>query len=298
LINITKARLTRYFLFGAIASLTISAIIGIIALLGFRGDAVGQTLVSTASISFYCILALACAATLDRQLGKLGGYISIGGLLVCLPSCLLTLSTIWFWEWIYDYLIDDDDVIFRIIVMAIVWPSYYAHMSLLFLPGSLRGRIIWVRRTAITASSLLAGTLTIWIWFYLDDGEDLIFRVFGILAIVGAAASVLLPILLRLAKVKKIDEIVSTPIEVEFTCPKCETTQSQVAGKRFCENCGLKIVLEIEEPRCEGCGYHLYMLEAENCPECGRVIPEIDRWPRSGFADAGNTPRPALDCRK
>jgi rRNA maturation protein Nop10 len=35
--------------------------------------------------------------------------------------------------------------------------------------------------------------------------------------------------------------------------------------------------VEVEEPRC-ACGYLLYQLAGDTCPECGRAVAAEDRW--------------------
>jgi hypothetical protein len=38
----------------------------------------------------------------------------------------------------------------------------------------------------------------------------------------------------------------------------------------------------IEEPRCV-CGYVLFRMSQETCPECGREVPEADRYTDARF---------------
>ena len=37
------------------------------------------------------------------------------------------------------------------------------------------------------------------------------------------------------------------------------------------------MTIEFEEPRCD-CGYLLYRLVGDTCPECGRAVPLSSRW--------------------
>ena len=62
-----------------------------------------------------------------------------------------------------------------------------------------------------------------------------------------------------------------------IVCPRCKISQKLLAGANKCENCKLRISIMVEEPRCS-CGYQLYHLESNNCPECGKTVPESDRW--------------------
>ncbi len=72
-------------------------------------------------------------------------------------------------------------------------------------------------------------------------------------------------------------ESIPTSFQVELECPKCGADRSAALGLSRCAACGLKIILEVEEPRCE-CGYLLFNLAGDRCPECGREIAQEDRW--------------------
>ncbi|MFG0251941.1 MAG: hypothetical protein ACF8NJ_03610, partial [Phycisphaerales bacterium JB038] len=58
---------------------------------------------------------------------------------------------------------------------------------------------------------------------------------------------------------------------------RCAVAHMANMGTSHCQSCGLRIYLEVEEPRC-ACGYLLYQLQGDRCPECGRLIPWKDRW--------------------
>jgi hypothetical protein len=64
---------------------------------------------------------------------------------------------------------------------------------------------------------------------------------------------------------------------VSMVCPRCEADIAAKRGPGRCDACGFTMHIEIEEPRCE-CGYLIYEHTSAICPECGREIPESDRW--------------------
>lgn len=67
-------------------------------------------------------------------------------------------------------------------------------------------------------------------------------------------------------------------IDIALVCPRCEKQiRTKSNHETRCENCRLKIRVEVEEPRCR-CGYLLYQLESDTCPECGNSINPKDRW--------------------
>ncbi len=65
---------------------------------------------------------------------------------------------------------------------------------------------------------------------------------------------------------------------VMLNCPRCAEAQEIRAGRRRCRRCRLVIAVDVEEPRCAGCGFALYKLTADRCPECGRAVPPQERW--------------------
>lgn len=60
--------------------------------------------------------------------------------------------------------------------------------------------------------------------------------------------------------------------EIQLQCPACQTKQTMPLGDGTCRECGLRFLIKIDEPRCESCGYLLYRLKSDRCPECGTSI--------------------------
>lgn len=60
--------------------------------------------------------------------------------------------------------------------------------------------------------------------------------------------------------------------KVTLLCPRCQKKQDVPLGDSACTGCGLRISLRVEEPRCPTCGYLLYQLTSDRCPECGTQV--------------------------
>lgn len=74
------------------------------------------------------------------------------------------------------------------------------------------------------------------------------------------------------------DGVIGSAIQVSICCPRCGADTKAVMNRESrCTGCRLKVRIEVEEPRCS-CGYLLYQLESDVCPECGKAIAELDRW--------------------
>jgi hypothetical protein len=58
---------------------------------------------------------------------------------------------------------------------------------------------------------------------------------------------------------------------VAIGCPRCGRTQRIACPGAACVECGLSIRVELDEPRCD-CGYLLFGLNSDRCPECGRDV--------------------------
>jgi hypothetical protein len=95
-----------------------------------------------------------------------------------------------------------------------------------------------------------------------------------------AAGTVAQPVLIRLGRSTEGTEgaIRGRRTPVACRCPRCAAECALDANvDAACAACGLRIRVELEEPRC-ACGYLLYGLESPGCPECGSPVPESARW--------------------
>ena len=149
----------------------------------------------------------------------------------------------------------------------------------------------WVRLARWSTASLVA----FWASFgefaiVLPDAADVIIdlvigqqwfaRMVGASAVLVAAGTVAQPVLIRLGRSTEGTEgaIRGRRTPVTCRCPRCAAECALDANvDAACAACGLRIRVELEEPRC-GCGYLLYGLESIGCPECGAPVPESARW--------------------
>jgi len=77
------------------------------------------------------------------------------------------------------------------------------------------------------------------------------------------------------------DASLQRDLTLSMACPRCDADMQVRRGPGRCDACNFTMHLEIEEPRCE-CGYLIYEHTSTRCPECGRDIPESDRWQEVG----------------
>lgn len=270
--------LRRVFLWSMIVSLSLAAAMGIAVLL--LGDFFfydEEVLFSTALFGLYSLLALYGAIVLEKRRVVALMWVGIGCSILALGFWLVL---IWFEQmmaWRTAERIAQTAGTLTTFAVVIV------QTGLLVLPRFDRRAIAGVRRSTVGVSWLLAVGIVVAIWWFdwIDDllGRDIYPRLLGVLGILTACGTVVTPILWKVQAVRRDEsaETIPSRVRVEMTCPRCRTQQELRTGPTRCASCGLRITIAIEEPRCS-CGYLLYRLEGDRCPECGRPIPESDRW--------------------
>lgn len=127
----------------------------------------------------------------------------------------------------------------------------------------------WLR-----TATLLAGAATAvfaeMIVFELETGFTE--RLTSAAAILTGCGSVALLVLARLNRSVDFESLPDEFVNIIVQCPRCRRKGAIDLGGATCSACGLRIEVRIEEPRCKGCGYLLYKLVSDRCPECGRTI--------------------------
>jgi len=129
---------------------------------------------------------------------------------------------------------------------------------------------------ALTGTLIAAAFLTQGFGSY----DEIMFRILAISAIFTAGTTIAAGALAFFAPKPGEGEQSSydTSFPVQIACPRCNTSIKAQANKDSrCHSCKLKVRVEIEEPRCT-CGYLLYQLDSNTCPECGKAIPASEKW--------------------
>ena len=155
--------------------------------------------------------------------------------------------------------------------------AYTAALAMVRTRSSLvRGMAIVTGLCAWTAAGILS-VLLLAEWIGESDFGLMImlligFSIFFILTIVGTIA---VPIAVSAAaKKQEAPESIDPRVRIDLGCPKCGTRQTHKPGFARCSGCGASLFIEVEEPRCE-CGYLLYKLTGDACPECGRAVAAV-----------------------
>tara|TARA_R110002072_G_scaffold150953_8_gene300008 strand:- start:29293 stop:30156 length:864 start_codon:yes stop_codon:yes gene_type:complete len=208
------------------------------------------------------------------------------------------LLTIWLEPFI-SY--DTEDLLFRISFGGLVVSFVLLH-RLLICPLVASNQITRIaKRTAIiTGITTGAGVVSLLMFddviFSSSNLIELIVRLLGISVIVCAGSTIATGALVIFGPKPGDDEpgLLESSIVVSMTCPRCQSgIEAKSNRETRCGSCRLKVLVEIEEPRCK-CGYLLYELESDTCPECGQLIPTDDRWGQKDKSFVGHeAPDPA-----
>jgi hypothetical protein len=268
-------RLRRILLWTTIGSLALGAALGIVIIFTWSGTRVGAaTIASAILVSAFSLTALVCTIVLDRYrwVNVMWAGIGASGL-----ALMLWLVAIW-----SDLLFVRGSVIADRLaapgVSMTVLALWCALAGLLMLPRVDGAPARFARLATIVAAGVFGALVTLIFWLEIDPG-DAAMRLLLVLLILVMLGAVVSPILARMEAVHRRSGAASpeSRVEVDLACPRCGERQRLRNGPRKCVACGLRILVRVEEPRCR-CGYLLYHLESDTCPECGRTAAASERW--------------------
>lgn len=104
------------------------------------------------------------------------------------------------------------------------------------------------------------------------------FFVLFIIALYGSGltailTSVLVPLIIRTEQRRALrpSETVDPKATFVMSCPRCTESLKARPGLTRCRKCRLAVTVEFQEPRCD-CGFVLFRLQGDTCPECGAKI--------------------------
>ena len=179
----------RAFLYLLVASVALSAVIGIaVLILGNFGDFEIKVLLTTLTVTVTSILGLACGAYLETGRGRV---IPIAGIIVAVVSCILWIFLVWHGT-------VHEDFYAQILMSLTLFSATCAHISLLSL-ATLDRRFIWSRYAFIAADSVMTAYLLFLIWNDKWIDNDVTPRLIGILSIIVAALTLVTPIFHKLS---------------------------------------------------------------------------------------------------
>lgn len=272
----------RYFTISFLVSLAILALIGIASLLLPRMRFTEEVLTTCLIAAGFNLQATLLSLFLHRGRLKILAWIGLasGGIATI---CLLLVM------WTFR-IIDGNtyELIARTAGFMSTMGWWSTFTGLIFIVPIQKNWTIWVRRCVIITLTIPAFIL---LWGSVDEqflefvidrtiGDEFFGKLIGIDAILfasGLTTILVMSVVQRRVRHEE-RESIERRVHVALICPRCKSNQDLPTGHSKCTSCGLNIRIEADEPRCR-CGYLLHELRSETCPECGREVPQADRWP-------------------
>ena len=188
--------LKKTFLYTLIASIAFSALLGIWAILsGDFGEFQARVLMTTLTVVATSILGLACGAFWESQKSSnsLIKFIPIAGIVLTMVSALLTFALIW------HIVSSQNELVYKTIAITGLFAFTLAQLSLLSL-ADLSPKFMWVLTAVYLIALILASIVSILIIIEPRGESDFVMRFIGILGVVDAALTVMIPIFHRLSR--------------------------------------------------------------------------------------------------
>jgi hypothetical protein len=181
--------LKRIFLYLFIASVGLSALIGIgVILFGDRGDFETMVMLTALTVTVTSILGLSCGAFLETGRGRVIPYI---GIILALISAIMWIYLIWNGT-------VHNDLFVKSLMSATLLSASCSHISLISL-ANLDKRFIWSRFAIQAAVWSLTAYFLFLIWNPNWVDEQVSGRIIGVMSIVVAALTVVTPVFHKLS---------------------------------------------------------------------------------------------------
>lgn len=211
--------LKRLFLYASIASVAVSALIGIgVMIFGSFGEFETKVLVTTMTVTVTSILGLACGACLEAQKGRM---IPMAGIVCAVISAVLWMVMIW------SKFDPENDVFARSVMSATLLAAACSLVSLLSL-ATLDRRFMWARWLAHAAVWSLTAIVLVIIWAEIDPSDSWIARTMGVLSIIIAAVTVVTPVFHYLSSSEKDADAINA--EIAKLKAKIEELEARKSG--------------------------------------------------------------------
>lgn len=212
--------LKKFFLYLLICSIGFSALMGISAILwGEFGEFQGKILGTTLTVVGTSILGLACGAFLEtiHQRNSPRIFVPVAGIILAIVSSLILLWLIW-----ASSSLGDVNAIYKFLAVCSIFAFSFAQLSLLSL-ANLSKRFQWAITTEYLVVFVLASIISAVIVIENNNESDFVFRTIGILAVIDAALTVMIPIFHRLSRTEFVENETPSINKIDTEIAKLKT---------------------------------------------------------------------------
>jgi hypothetical protein len=209
------------------------------------------------------VLASANLAALERRRVR---FIAVAGIACSMAGLALGMMEAWSW-WLWEWSAEARSL--HVLVLLWVWAAICAVISLLSF-ARVPAHLAWIKTGTSFLVALVGVLLSDVGWAAATDRKPALPETFiDMTAIVGACGVAVVVLLHLLFYLKRLEGFEGGPLLVRVACPRCGLEQDAEVGSNRCLECALELRIEIDEACCELCGYPLYKLPGNRCPECG-----------------------------
>lgn len=212
--------LKKFFLYLLIASVALSAILGIgVILFGDFGEFEMKILLTTLTVTITSILGLACGACLEAKRGKILPY---AGIVFSAIAAALFIFFTW-----TDFKGDEKTIKFAMSVLILAVAC--SHISLLSI-ARLDKKFLWSRYAVHFSVWTLSAFLLYLVWIEQNFNDDFIPRTLGVLSIVIAALTIVTPIFHKLShQTSKIEDIDAEIEKLKARIAELENRRAEIS---------------------------------------------------------------------
>jgi len=167
---------------------------------GEFGELQGKVLGTTTTVVGTSILGLACGAFFEKARSKKSAalFVPVAGIALSILSAEIILWAIWGED------VLNGEVTWKILSISLIFAFSFAQISLLSL-ARLAARFRWAIVAAYVAILTLAATVAGIILFSTGEENLFVMRFLGVLGVVDAAVTVMIPIFHRLSRTEFVD---------------------------------------------------------------------------------------------
>lgn len=252
----------------------ISIILAIAITLELSNAWIEKTAATSALLAMCFGIFVATGAVIHRQRNSLTMWISST---LTSAGTLLSLTFIW-----GDHFSGIKEIIARILGISLIVGISLAHSGVFIIVTTYTRLLFFTKVTTMVLVWICAALMLLMLEDSIGAMSGMLWNLlpFFMLAVLASIVGTIVVPIAAVSHANKTEiahESIASRVKIQLACPKCASRQELSSGNVRCANCKASIFIEIEEPRCE-CGYLLYQLQGNNCPECGRMVPESEKW--------------------
>lgn len=245
-------------------------------MLAFELGGPHEPLLATTGALILCFGTIAACTAVLRRAPRWGGPMSLLAIVLAVAGTALLICLAWAESAIT---VTTEEFIAKAGTTLVGLAIAIAHTGVFRLVPA-RSRLVAATKWTTTAGmwTLLAAVMVVAWWgealFRIDFATAIAIIIgmltVGVLVIAGTIVAPLAA-LSQANKAGRASESIARDAKLRLECPRCGRRQLLRTGHVRCQGCGVGLFIELEEPRCE-CGYLLYRLQGDTCPECGRAL--------------------------